>query len=137
MCDQFIKECTRKTKDSIVQVEENGRRFYIKNQARKQFCIVKIDKCYQIAGIKCDYLIYYPEKEICMFIELKGKDLKHAVAQLTATIKNLRKNCKKIEAYAVLSATPKINTSLQNEIINLKRQGIQFESTNREFSKSF
>ena len=137
MCDQFPKECTRKTKNSIVQVEENGRKFLIKNKSKKQFCVVKIDGCYPISGIKCDYLIYYPEKEICMFIELKGKDLKHAVAQLTATIKALSKSCKSIEAYAVLSATPKINTALQNEIRNLRNQGIRFDSKNGEYCRNF
>ena len=78
---------------------------------------VEVDACVITEGPRCDWLVRVDDaisKEE-VYVELKGSDLRHAVAQLEATIDRLcagggrlRKRC-----YVVFSRNPLTGTDVQ------------------------
>lgn len=74
------------------QKSKNKRsKFCLENPKQKEIRVITVDDCVIKEGIRCDYLIILPDaKEI--YVELKGKDVKHAVQQIEASIKQLTSN---------------------------------------------
>lgn len=75
---------------------------------------VNVDGCQITDGIRCDYLILdHCHNEY--FVELKGKDLPHAIEQLEATIQQLsdKNNTTRKQAIIVSSRNPSNDTSVQ------------------------
>jgi len=114
----MIEKCNDKSDKSEVVVRENGKTFRIINKSRLLINTVTIDGCYITKGRRCDYLFEIVDKDIIknvFYVELKGKDIEHAVTQLEATIKC----CKQIhnelnrEAFIVASRVPKSGTCTQ------------------------
>jgi len=59
--------------------------------------IIKIedaDKCLNIKGKACDFLMINIESDNAYFIELKGKEIRYAIEQLQNTISEVKKNYK-------------------------------------------
>jgi len=107
----MINKCNKLTNNSEVKVSENKREFRIINPERKYINKVEVDGCFIKNGPRCDYLFEILQGthiEKVFYVELKGKDLKHAVRQLKATIEH----CEKIhceyskKAYIVVSRVP-------------------------------
>ena len=114
----MITACNSLTANKIVTVSEKGRKFTIQNSSSLEINKVKVDGCYITSGNKCDYLFEIINKNIIQvfYVELKGKDIEHAIKQLTATVahcKLIHKEIKK-ECYIVASRVPKSSTSTQN-----------------------
>ena len=64
-------------------------KFCLENPEKKKIRVITVDDCVIKKGIRCDYLIILPdEKEI--YLELKGKDVEHAVQQIEASMKQLK-----------------------------------------------
>ncbi|MCC2644975.1 MAG: hypothetical protein K0R94_753 [Burkholderiales bacterium] len=135
--DQRCKTCTT----SSHSCEENKRRFEINStlEERKNLRKIKVDGCvYNSSHIekRCDYIFIFKEIFSC-FIELKGKDIKHAVAQLETSLQNFEVTGKK-HAFIVASANefPSAKTDRQRfEKMFKKNYNCSFDMKNIKMSK--
>lgn len=115
----MIEQCNDVVSHKIISRSENNRTFKINNPSQLSVNVVTVDGCYIQNGTKCDYLFEVLQKDVVLqafYVELKGKDIFHAIEQLENTIKHcktLHQNIQK-EAYIVASRIPKANTSSQN-----------------------
>ena len=130
----MIKKCNECKEDKIIPAKENKREFIIKNNSKKNINKVKVDDCLIKSGQKCDYLFEIEcesLKEI-FYVELKGKDLNHALEQILTTIKfcetNYSHHSYKRKAFVVLSRYPKEDSSIQKRKKEFKRQNITLKS---------
>ncbi|MCM1452574.1 MAG: hypothetical protein NC102_09950 [Clostridium sp.] len=75
---------------SIVSVSENGKTYILPLVPPKSSAVFQIDGNIIKDGSKCDKLVIVSEPHIgaAVFVELKGKDIAHAIDQLEATIIN-------------------------------------------------
>lgn len=110
----FKKTCTKESTDKILTLEENKRKCVFLNPDRCPLTKVTVDGCQITDGAKCDYLVldHYQNE---YYVELKGKDLPHAIEQLEATIRQLSSPKKGIRksAFIVASRHPSNDTSIQ------------------------
>ncbi len=85
------KNCEENTRNKIIPVKENGRKFTVNN--KNQICVskVKVDKCL-ITGNrkKCDWLFEF-DKTV-LYVELKGTCVRDGCKQILSTIEYCVKN---------------------------------------------
>jgi hypothetical protein len=119
MSCQHFKEhhpiCSDCSRNSIINAEERKSKYSLINPQRREVCKVRVDNCVIATDSKqCDYLFLSCETFIAYFIELKGKNLSHAIDQLDQSIDHLLNNIGEftINARVVLSKTqtPDIRT---------------------------
>jgi hypothetical protein len=111
-----IEECTEKTKNPIIVLEEKGKRMIFRNSGRKTVKKITVDGCAITRGIRCDYLVLN-EKNDEFFVELKGTDIRHACDQLDSSIRQLSTDPKQKAKHSfVISSrfSPAINSTIQN-----------------------
>lgn len=108
-------DCEQITQQPILVLEESRSKMIFSNSARKGLRKVKVDGCLQIKGIKCDYLVI-SETAVEHFVELKGADVRHATAQLEATIQITSSNPKngKKHCFIVSTRCPLLTPEIQN-----------------------
>ncbi len=114
----MITICNELSNNKIITVNQNRRKFTIQNKSALKINKVEVDGCYIKDGLKCDYLFEIINKDIILvfYVELKGKDIEHAIKQLLSTInycKVIHKDIEK-ECYIIASRVPKSSTSTQN-----------------------
>ena len=87
MTQNEIDSCTRTTENPRIPLRENKSSLMIENPNRKVIYIITIDPCIKSLQdkLKCDYGAF--DQNNFFFIELKGSDTKHGVAQLESSIK--------------------------------------------------
>lgn len=73
-----------------ISVSENGKTYNMKLQPAKKCAAYQIDGVIISEGRKCDKLILVIDdmSNAAVFVELKGKDISHAIDQLEATFTN-------------------------------------------------
>lgn len=115
--------CYPKCQNSCIVVEENKRIFRIQNPNRRSIDQIQVDGC-KITdnSIRCDYLFIDVDTKKKIFVELKGKNVDHAVKQIVATVKRLAPSelCK---ASIVCSSSP-VGTGAQRFVQLLKKQNV-------------
>jgi len=112
--------------------------FILINQLKRNIGKIKLDECddYKNIGQRCDFVINCPDKNITIFIELKGKNLKKALSQLKNSIYKLKKySCNTIYAFCILTRTPRTTAEIQNIKKDFRKDNIFFDSKNREMKK--
>lgn len=79
--------CCRTIDVSEIVVSERRSKACFSNPSRKSYCLVEVDKCEmkESSEIRCDYLLR--ADTWAKFIELKGKDVEHGVAQVKASMR--------------------------------------------------
>ena len=113
------KSCGQFKTDKIIVVEENKKKFIIENPQQKMVHQVKVDGCLiPKHDVKCDYLFELREIENktqtikrVFYVELKGKDIKHAYEQIIATVevcKNVHKDA--LRECHIVSSSPNVTT---------------------------
>ncbi len=87
MRDLFAKECliSEDTRKELV-MEENRRKFRVKNESGYRLMYYQIDGCIRVDGKKCDKGLVIEEANTLFLVELKGKDLRTAAEQILATL---------------------------------------------------
>jgi hypothetical protein len=96
-------------------------KFRLENPQKSKIRIIRVDGCVIKQGIRCDYLIILPN-ELEIYVELKGKDVEHAVKQLESSIKKLTKNLFSEKLCFVASTRCPINSpQIQKLKKNFKR----------------
>ncbi len=130
----MIKKCNECKSNRNITIKENKRVFSIKNNSVKEINVVTVDDCLIKSGQKCDYLFEIECKNLkeIFYVELKGKDLNHALEQILATIKFCETNYSHHnyhrKAFVVLSRYPKEDSSIQKRKKEFKRQNITLKS---------
>lgn len=109
----FKQACTWEVTDKLLVVKENKCKCVFSNPNQHLLTKIKVDGCQITDGIRCDYLILdHCHNEY--FVELKGKDLPHAVEQLEASIQQLSAPTIQLKkAIIVSSRNPSNDTSVQ------------------------
>lgn len=120
---RFKQACLREVTDKLLVVKERKCKCIFSNPNQHLLTKIKVDGCQITEGIKCDYLILdHCNNEY--FVELKGKDLAHAVEQLEATIQQLSDKSKTIKRQAIIvsSRNPSNDTSIQRAKAEFKKK---------------
>ncbi len=118
---QSFGNCEDITNDiKIVLIEKHSKITFI-NNLKKDVKKIIIDDCVIKKGARCDYLLI-DNADVCYWIELKGTDIKHAIEQLNATIKQFYD--KTNQSYSFVVST-KVNPSLSTTIQVNKRYFIE------------
>jgi hypothetical protein len=141
ICQKFREKhdgCTECSQIPIITVSENKSKYSLNNPQRREVCKVVIDGCLMTGdqGKQCDYLLLSCDTSVAYFIELKGKDLSHAIRQLDQSIDQLSSNLDglRINARVVLSKTqtPDLRTSAYIKFVKkIKRLGGTFQHKNK------
>lgn len=78
-----------------VRVSENGKSYRVNISGSSVSAVFQIDDYIIKDGFKCDKLLLVSDQPVpngdrgmAVFLELKGKDMEHAIEQLEATVKN-------------------------------------------------
>ncbi|OHE16234.1 MAG: hypothetical protein A2540_03665 [Sulfurimonas sp. RIFOXYD2_FULL_37_8] len=115
----MISTCNQLSNNSLISVKEPKRKvqFIIDNKSKLAINKVTVDGCLidSNTSLKCDYLFEILDGSTIikvLYIELKGKDLTHAILQLEATIKYCLQyhNSHNRECHVVSTAVPKAST---------------------------
>ena len=111
--DKFKPNCTTEITDRILVLEENKRKCVFSNPQNNILTKVVVDGCQITEGVKCDFLVLdHNANEY--FVELKGKDIPHALEQLESTIKQLSSTNNILKtAIIVTSRNPSNDTTMQ------------------------
>ena len=109
----FKPNCTIETTDKILVLEENKRKCIFSNPENLNLIKIIVDGCQITEGTRCGFLVLDQQKNE-YFVELKGKDIPHAIEQLEATIKQLSSSASlRKTAIIVSSRHPSNDTSIQ------------------------
>lgn len=121
-----FKRCSEDSQHPLIVAEAEGRKFTIRNPAKKPVKKVQVDGCL-IADERqrCDYLFELGKVCHCViYLELKGSDIEHAFNQLVHTINYLAKrhqNRTKI-CHIVASRVPRAGPKVQNLKLQMARK---------------
>jgi hypothetical protein len=98
---------------------------YFTDDLNTLICKVRVDACLIKEGERCDYLILILscEDKSAFFVELKGHDLKKAIAQIDSSLTKVIHQIQDFKIYARIvlnrNPTPDINSSIE---IKLKKR---------------
>jgi hypothetical protein len=122
-----------------IKVKESGRSAVIVNPAKDAIDKIEVDGCVLKNELACDWVLSLQNKWD-IFIELKGRDVSHAVDQLRATIDHWRHNDLlegQAAALVVCSQYPRIDTVIQKAKAEFARRyklPLHVEAKNREYT---
>ncbi|MGJ3254527.1 MAG: hypothetical protein ACFE0J_25845 [Elainellaceae cyanobacterium] len=115
-----FQDCETINDDLNIVISDSGSRnkrskFRCYNPKRAAVKVIQVDDCAIKEGVRCDYLLVLPNGQE-IYIELKGSDIKHAVAQIARAIELLACNCHPIIKLCFISSTrcPINSTEIQN-----------------------
>lgn len=111
-----LPECDEYRCDTKIVLQENKSKITFLNPNQDKILIIKVDGCVisDNETLRCDYALM-PSDEVEIYVELKGSDIVHAVAQLESTIRLLSDNPQKIKklCFVVSTRVPRQTTSIQ------------------------
>ena len=118
-----VAACIRLTTDSKIKFEENKRSIIFLNPGRCTYKCVDVDGCTITDGLRCDRILLSVDEREERYVELKGTDVRHAIAQLEETIKTLGEFDDDRHAYVICTnVSPALNTTCQAKIKDFKRK---------------
>lgn len=124
-CDNFRGNvCAEFTNNRVVAVSEKRSRYELHNNSAKEICKIKVDGCLINNGARCDYLFLICNDEIAFFVELKGKNLKHAIEQLNNSIDTILPSIGsfKIHARVIVFSVTVPNVQNNPFVLKLRRK---------------
>lgn len=127
----YKPNCTAIITDKILVLEENKRKCIFLNPRNKALTKVIVDGCQITEGTRCDFLVL-DSLTSEYYIELKGKDIPHAIEQLESAIKQLSSSTSvQKTAIIVTSRYPSNDTSMQRaKAFFKKKYGVNLISKN-------
>lgn len=115
--------CSVANKNVRGVVKEQSSEYQWNNPNSKEIRTTQVDGCYYTEHTACDYLITIPKEKKALFIELKGSDVFHAIAQIQKTQDDLKTHLPEFSYHARIVPTkvsvPKLFTS--PPVIRLKK----------------
>ncbi len=138
-CDDFY--CCNLEKSRFILKKQNKSAFKLVNNKEYEIGTIELDECknYNYLGLRCDYLLNCYDKDISIFVELKGKNINHAILQLDNSIKNLKKFCRNnLYAYSIGTKTlPKSRSNINKaKEIFRKKYNLKYENKNKFLEKN-
>lgn len=108
-----MSSCRATSKNKIFIYKERRSSLTLQNNDEVMSTRIVVDGCEVQEGIRCDYL--HKAKEIEMYIELKGQDVLHAIAQIERTICLLSEDVRRQKkvSYIICSRSPLASTQIQ------------------------
>ncbi|WP_428309114.1 hypothetical protein [Hydrocarboniphaga sp.] len=131
--------CFSVTKATKIKVEENGRKATFLNERRLEFIRTQMDGCLVKNQTAADWVV--SRRSVAdVIVELKGKDVKHAIDQILAsaiylTEKGLRNG--KLAGLVVCRQYPRFDTTIQRgqmQFAKIYKGPIRIESKNKEYN---
>lgn len=116
------KKCVTRVTYKVIVLKEKRSSIAFTNPKKRCVARVCVDGCAITEGIRCDYLVVCDEG-LERYVELKGCDVAHAVAQIERTITTLSADRKKQSkrAYVVSTRCPMASPEIQNIQKRFKR----------------
>jgi len=120
-----MSDCRKITTSKIIPLKDKGAKstMIFDNPNQKEAIVVKVDGCAikDLKALKCDFLVVCETEH---FVELKGKNIKHACDQLEATIIKLSVDPKSLSKYCfvVSSRCPLTTTEVQKQKLKFKKK---------------
>lgn len=117
------QQCVRITKDHKIALEEKASKIILVNDQRATVTIIQVDGCAINEGVRCDFLVVSAlHKE--HFIELKGGNIDHALAQLERSIEILSVDQQKQMKCSFIISTrcPLTTTKIQELKLKFKQK---------------
>lgn len=115
--------CIKQTDDSQIKFEENRKKIVFINTQRLRYKKVQVDGCAIKEGAKCDNLLVSEDEKEEYYVELKGKDIKHAIEQIERTIDKIGEHSEDRHSYIICSRViPAITTFIQKKKIFFGKQ---------------
>jgi hypothetical protein len=97
--------CEVTRKDKKIPLEENQSKITFENPKRLEIRILNVDGCAITEGLRCDYAMTSDMVKEEFYIELKGRDIKHAFAQIETTIQSISANVKEEPKFCFVIST--------------------------------
>lgn len=122
----LFQQCSDDFQDKTLKLEEKGKKFCLENLDPKIIIQkVKIDGCLINEGKRCDWLLLIKDRNLEIYIELKGRRVDEAFQQLEETLKNQelkdildqqwKKQDRKKRCYVIHSRCPSASTDVQDQ----------------------
>lgn len=87
----MLGACSTTYTHSKIKVEENGKKAVFCNESRRAIAKVQFDGCVRKNAEACDYIVI-DESIGYVLVELKGKDVEKALAQINSSVDFIQKN---------------------------------------------
>lgn len=113
---QIPLECIEECANSIISFSERKSSIRFENASRRKLQKVKVDSCVIKVGIRCDYLLIdYSGNTKEHFIELKGRNVKHAYEQIRETIIQISQDSHRLlkRCWIICTQVPLESTQIQ------------------------
>lgn len=110
-----LADCREITNVSKIKVEENQRKAVFLNDPRENYFRTKVDGCLVVHTLASDWVVSKPTVGDVV-VELKGKDVNHAIKQIVSTLSYWKKeglSNGKLAGLIVCTQYPKISTTVQ------------------------
>jgi hypothetical protein len=107
------ERCEVRTKDPRIVCEEKASKITFLNELRQETRRIRVDNCVITEGLRCDFLVI-SATGVEHFVELKGRDIDHAIEQLEASINAISPRKSRLLRYCFIISsrcpllTPKI-----------------------------
>lgn len=107
----------------IIALREGSRRYRGRNPGKARILCYRVDGGVVNVGRRCDYAVGLPELNKVLLVELKGKNLRTACAQIVATIQRLQASLASFVVCARIVVSRVQRPDLRSAaMINLERQ---------------
>ena len=114
--------CITETNQSVIKFEEKKSVVKFNNPKRLTYKMVAVDGCALTEGVKCDNLLCSADEQEERFVELKGRNIKHAIEQLATTIVKLGEfNSRRYAYVSCTKVAPLIRTDIQAALLRFKK----------------
>jgi hypothetical protein len=100
-----FSKCEKLRKDPIISLSENKSKIIFENPQKLEVCVLEVDGCAIEQGPRCDYALVAESIEDEFYIELKGRDIKHAFEQLESTLKQISAQPSQTPKYCFVIST--------------------------------
>jgi hypothetical protein len=129
-----FSHCVSETTDSFIKVEERGKKLVINNTDRRRFQKVRVDDCLTKQETGADWLIVLPGQGEVV-VELKGKDVPHAIKQIRATLELWKSFPESSNSLAAVVVASNVRPAVSTELLRAKNEFMEkFSSTLHVFN---
>jgi hypothetical protein len=136
MGNKIDPSCVQIVKHSKIKMEESGRKAIFLNPYNDEYTLIRVDGCVVKSGLRADWVIISNANNQ-VFVELKGKDVAHAIEQLESTIELFVKNAWVMPhrgALIMCQQVPKAMTRLQAATDRFRRlYGVRLKVSSSHF----
>ena len=114
-------ECLEELFNAKIVCEEHKQKIIFINRSKKQIFKIRVDGCQITNGKRCDFLVLNSNDHDEHFVELKGSDIKYAIAQLAQSIKILGDKNNTKYSYIISNRCPISSAELQVERLKFRK----------------